>query len=769
MQINKLLVTMLLGALSCTALLNGCGSSSKEGSPASGPTNGGVALVDEGTCIGCHSTTQDSVSGQNLVAEYSNSAHNLDVSGPGCQGCHGGGAEHNGIGPIPFPNPLAINPSTGTPQCYNAACHGDPSSIIPGVVATENTSLNFPSKCSTCHSVTANGGIHAAQVTATVLTANDPNKDPNDCVFCHNVAAPQHGSALVNDNYSGVRSVAQEFGKWSHHVSPGVTLNKAHCAACHLEGTVNNGAVVVDQTKHMVDNMVHLRNAQNDADMQWNPMNPNFTTMDNFCLGCHNATGATSPVSAQIQALINANKLAATGKTASPANPFGDNITNQYDLLARPAVVDVASQFKTTNPSHHAVMGQRYTGRTRVAGPRSIINTGGLIFTRNSSATLPGPRTTIYDAGKFNAAYNTFSPAPGTTDTTLGDDSILHCADCHTVGQWKPGSSVNAQGLNTYSTASGRNTLQPAIGAHGSNNEYMLRNSLGSDHRHQGIQSNGLAVYSPDTVTPYIVCFNCHNINVYGILSHVGEQNSGDQEGNCDAAINTNSVNLIGAARLEDTYSFTSGTDVFGAPVGTTNSNIYGIQCSNCHTSGINAANIFGGIHGAAFASYTDGAGNSTKHYRFLPGFGNVMYVPGTKGGITNGKTSAPVTSSLPAPTGTTYTYQTGGITNDANWEEDAAARFIGVSGTGAHVHQAGPAGCYTITPTNVAPPTTDPEGTGITSSLVPASTGLKAPAVDGGAPIYGNWGGCAEHNQAPGTSVRAPRNGETSIRPVTY
>jgi hypothetical protein len=155
------------------------------------------------------------------------------------------------------------------------------------------------------------------------------------------------------------------------------------------------------------------------------------------------------------------------------------------------------------------------------------------------------------------------------------------------------------------------------------------------------------------------------------------------------------------------------------------------------------------------------------------------MYVPGTMGGITGGHTSAPVTS-IYSPTGATaggpfsYTYQTGGTTNDANWEEDAAARFIGITGSGSHKHLAGPAGCYTISnlPVGTGPTTVqsdgtlDPEGTGVTSSLVPASNGLTAP---NGQLLYGNWGGCAEHNQAPGTSVRAPRCGETSIRPVTY
>ena len=136
----------------------------------------------------------------------------------------------------------------------------------------------------------------------------------------------------------------------------------------------------------MVNNKIHLRDTSSntDAEFAWDPMAPDFSGMDTFCLSCHDANGAVSPISVRIQALINTNGLAAPGKTASPTNPFGDTISNQYDRLERPAVVNAKSQFNTSNPSHHAVLGKRYSGRTRagVADPAG--------FTSNSSANLPG-------------------------------------------------------------------------------------------------------------------------------------------------------------------------------------------------------------------------------------------------------------------------------------------------------------------------------------------------------------------------------------------
>ena len=683
-------------------------------------------------CDACH-IAQGVDSGRAILVNYSASGHKANAHGPVCAVCHVGSS--TGAHP-------------GQVQC--TSCHTATLTVSPAP-----TAAIWANSCAYCHTSTAPGSnLHNPVQYTSSAKANA------GCVDCHNMPIAQHAVynpathsdvTLVGDN-SGVRSITQEFSKWSHHVT-GVALNDAHCAACHLEGTVSAGKIVIDPTKHMVDAKIHLRNVSDDSDMAWDPATPNFTTMDNFCLTCHSSTGATSTQSGLIQGLI----TPLTGKTASATNPFGDTISNGYDQMQRPAVVDVSSQFSTSNPSHHAVLGKRYTGRTRIGSVRSI---NSATFTANSSATLAGPRTTIYDAGKFNALYSPLG-TDGTAATGLGDDSTLHCGDCHTVGQWKPGSSVNADGTPT----------PVAIGAHGSNNEYMLRNSIGTDARHQSIkmQTNlgGSNTYYPDTTTPYLVCYNCHTLAAYGTGQHIGEQNVG--ESNCNTSINTNAVNAIGIARLNsqnnNTYVDDDGLNqVFGQPwldagTPTARSNIYGIQCNNCHNSGISAGNIFGGIHGAKDATYTDGAGNTTKHERFLPGLGNVMYVPGTRGGITGG---SPATITSYKTDGTTvrgtYTYTTGGVTSDLNWEE--ATRTAPISGS----HNPSVAGCYTLAADQTTPAAAG-NGEGGVAGL-PASAGLKAP--DGTTLLYGNWGGCADHAQPQGASIRATTQ-KTSVRPVNY
>jgi hypothetical protein len=829
MSIKKLSY-MLLGALSLTALLSGCGSDNKNGDV------GSTARVEsEGSCIVCHSPTKDSKSGTLIVEDYFTSSHNPGNSAhaTGCQGCHGGGSQHNGAGPFPYPNPLASD------RCIT--CHIPLYSGGNDLAPLFNVAKNMgfvAGGCAHCHTASGIGSVHGA--------GQQSNKG---CIDCHDIAAPNHGASLVNDN-NGVRAITTEFAKWSHHVT-GVTLNDAHCAACHLEGTVVSGKVVVDPTKHMVDAKTHLRDttANTDADFAWDPSAPNHSGMDIYCMSCHDANGATSPMSTQIQAYINSKGLAAAGKTASAKNPFGDTISNRYDKMQRPAVVNVDDQFDTTNNSHHAVKGPRYSGRTRTAGPRQIADP--VAFTNNSSAALYGTRSTIYDSVNsftkvnefatnpaFNALYVPLAnaggeTAPRTGAASLGDDSTLHCGDCHTVGQYKANATVNAAGV----------AVATVIGAHGSNNEYMLRNDKGTDERHTQdaylLSAGTVVLQNPNAAN--LVCFNCHSYKRYGSVyaatgakgPHAGEY---DASGRCNGVGNTIPFNGYTTGTATDGTQFQSrfgekditipiggsvviggktyscaatstapcvvnaalgsnaGTPAFapGFPLNFANApggvqagtyigeqeadfgNVFGIQCNNCHNSGI--GNGYGGIHGSANNSpgtantalaggaavvdpsvtggaYVDGMGNTQKVQRFLPGLGNVMHVPGTLGGFTGG---------VDRPSffgGTAYTIKSGAIANDANWEQIGWKQIAGNPTGGATGLGAG---CYTL----------NDEGTG--SSLDKAASptqGLKGQSYDGGATTPNaakTWGGCDDHT---GQSVGGADHGfqKRINRPVTY
>lgn len=733
-----------------------------------------VKAADVG-CLNCHDSTRDTDK-SSLVANYKQSGHYLNTANmfpkngstqAGCAGCHG--TSHNDL------NPAASG------RC--AECH---SSINTSHTTYTGGATNTCGKCHTTHNFK-------------LATAG--------CIGCHSIPQDANASgAYVNDN-NGVRSIAQEFTKWSHHVT-GVALNDAHCAACHLEGTVVNGKIVVDPAKHMADAKTHLRDttANTDADFAWDPAAPNHTGMDNYCMSCHDANGAVSPMSVLIQKFINDNGIAAAGKTASASNPFGDTISNRYDKMQRPAVVDASGQFNTANNSHHAVKGPRYTKRTRTVNasdPRAMTDAESVAFAANSSATLWGKRSTIYDSVNaitgvvettnraFNALYVPLEDAggeaaPRTGAKSLGDDSTLHCGDCHTVGQWKAGT---AKYFNIDGTVDTSKT-SPAIGAHGSNNEYLLRNSKGTDERHTQdayVTTAGITtVQNPSAA--FLVCFNCHSYSRYGSVynatgatgPHAGEY---DTSGRCNGVGNTLPFNGYTTGSATDGTQFVSrfdgprtqysSTPAFapGFPLNYANApggvkaatytgeqnpdfgNIFGIQCNNCHNSGLE--NGYGGIHGSKVNTYTDGLGNTQKMFRFLPGLGNTKYVPGTLGGFT-GTTAAtatfPATTRAPILPAYDYTYQTGGVSNDTNWEQVKSAMTTGTPAAAGQAFYGG-AGCYTLT-----------EAAG------KATSDQKGLSVDGGATIpnaFGTWGGCDDHGAAKGTADHGVV--KRINRPVTY
>lgn len=678
-------------------------------------------LTAQGQCVNCHAANGVG-GGFNAGGVFANwtTTGNVHKTAATCGACH----------------PDAASSShPGVPQC--ATCHA-------GVVAAAAP------VCASCHSAT--GTIHNVS-TGTVETSGS-------CIVCHSVALPAHPGNVADNN--GVRAITGEFAKWSHHVT-GVVLQDAHCAACHLEGKVVAGVIVVDTTKHMADAQTHLRNADTNADMPWDPATPNHTTMDNFCMSCHDSNGATGI------AAIQAAMIPANGKTASATNPFGDTISNQYDQLERPAVVDAAGQFATSNPSHHAVLGKRYTGRARVSAGGTIVDA---TFAANSSANLPGKRSTIFSAGKFNAQYK-----PLGDTLVVADDSLLHCGDCHTVGQWKPGSATNMNGTATT----------VAIGAHGSNNEYMLRNTIGTDEKHTGVVTTSTSIGANDLTKPYLVCFNCHKFQTYGSTygaSSGGHANEYAKEDRCNGpynTINTAFGNMAGAERIQSVITINTSN---GTLQGETFGNMLGIQCANCHNSGVSANNIFGGIHGSKTQTYTDGMGNTTKHERFLPGLGNSMFVPGVRGGFTGGTlatytnysgnydgtlggtANAPTVgqtySTLPVRnvlSGTitrgSYEYTTGGVSSDLNWEQRVQQAVAGITDQPSKAM-----GCYTLSP----PGTVKVAQDGRLAATDDQQAGLNGP--NGTKELFDNWGGCDDHNGAQGAGTGITRK---VLRPVTY
>jgi hypothetical protein len=505
--------------------------------------------------------------------------------------------------------------------------------------------------------IAATAGLTATEVTDAkqfIGTTSGGNSN-GGCVGCH--AIGQNVAGFVNDN-NGVRAITTEFNKRSHHIT-GTTLTNAQCAVCHLEGNAGGG---VNPAYHMKDAKIHLRNCntsiEGSAEYVWDPATPNHTAMDNFCFSCHNATGATAAVGI------------VPGNSAS--NPFADTLTNGYDQVARAGVVDVKSAFNTANASHHAVSGKRYAyrfstranadawtaakaGRPVVAD--SEIAVGNLDLSGNTipasafdstgmEATKALNDMTLFEADKFVEAYT-----PLGASQSVGDNSTLHCGDCHTVGQWKAGSTTDADG-----------NAAVAIGTHGSANEYLLRNSLGTDALHTG---------------QTYVCFLCHGTEGKAMVYETANDTLWNElvsEGEIAASVvkptwkagwggvhpnvlagqvrgyatahsvvgfhaqcQVDSSFATGATarlalnpggghkdRLLDFTPAAGATAAFPAANGDSG-NVTGIACTNCHNSGLRSS--WGGIHGGN-NTYTDGLGRAQTTYRFMPGMGNYKYAP---------------------------------------------------------------------------------------------------------------------------------------------
>lgn len=149
MSRTSLKYSALLFATLLATALTGCGTGNKEGG-----TVGSVAKVSESSCRVCHATSVDPVTGSNILQDYLGSAHNQDSVG--CQGCHGGGAEHNGVGPIPYPNPDSAgicddchtSTKLGSPHFNNLTSVGTGSNVVYPAAFVNDRNIN---NCRNCH------------------------------------------------------------------------------------------------------------------------------------------------------------------------------------------------------------------------------------------------------------------------------------------------------------------------------------------------------------------------------------------------------------------------------------------------------------------------------------------------------------------------------------------------------------------------------------------------------------------------------------------
>jgi hypothetical protein len=239
-----------LAAMLLAMVLAGCGSGNKEGAVTTGSALfGGVATVGDSACNQCHSATTDPVTGQTIVSEYQQgSPHNQD--GLGCESCHGGGAMHNGVGPIPYPAPDAN-------RC--ATCHDGKTTVaVNGVQTTApitNSATDFTS------SVHASGN-----------SGNGPSNNRNTapCFRCHT----SEGAILSDNNgFTGDGDLLSNT-TYQAAVPASTTYSAITCDTCHAHG----GGLRPVTTRDAGGTLV-----------KWNPSGLTNKANDQFnlCSSCH--------------------------------------------------------------------------------------------------------------------------------------------------------------------------------------------------------------------------------------------------------------------------------------------------------------------------------------------------------------------------------------------------------------------------------------------------------------------------------------------------
>lgn len=409
-------------ALSMAAFMSACSSDTKDGSRAD------VEKVGDTKCYQCHSAVNEALTGESIIAQYEKSAHYGTV---GCEGCHGGGAMHNGVGPIPYPQPDAA-------RC--ATCHTDTNSTEfassnHAILDLHYSATSSSPVCLRCHSyegavIYNQRGItgdktflEASTTTSQLVLEQDGTKfQAINCQTCH-----EHGGALRAPK---AQDASGNIVAWDPNKNVKVDQFDL-CTSCHTylanDGTtlVASGTVIAGRTAFFHNNRWTRMIATTHYDDPTTGVGLASTVIegyvirtkgDNPCFDCHGheaktATGSTTEStihtdwakSAHAGGLLN-QKLAAVA-----ANPTRND--------AQVDAVIAAGVDGTTGPAweHYD-----WDSASRASCQRCHTSTGAANFMTN-------PAT-------YNSANNSFTHLSGwnTTTKTSPQNELLYCWGCHT-------------------------------------------------------------------------------------------------------------------------------------------------------------------------------------------------------------------------------------------------------------------------------------------------------------------------------------------------
>ncbi|MDD2335172.1 MAG: cytochrome C, partial [Geobacteraceae bacterium] len=427
---KRIFVTFAL--LLLAAAFTGCGSGNKEGAtPAGADEVGGVAKVDEALCIGCHSSWAEPLSGDPIVANYQASVHALNSVG--CQDCHGGGAMHNGVGPIPYPNP-------NHEQC--ARCHNSDGLVTAYTESKHyNVVIEESSVCNRCHThqgavLGAKAGFtgdgEALDTTLASLAPGDLTAgtgEPIKCNTCHVTHKPEQ---LRVDT------------TWAPSTMVGSVSNTGNnqyklCTQCHtyinpagvLAGsgtTTPNGLVTVEVGHHNTSwyraiPTTHYDNPATTSVVEGYVLRTNGT---NPCFDCHNHESKTNTRTAG---------TTLAGTTLADATIYSDWSQSGHAGGLLTIKYEAAAPYSRSVEQVNAVMD---AGVDEAAGAAWVHYNWDQTTGTNNRATCQrchtstGASNYLTNPTTYDPTNNDFSHLSGWTAATgSNQNELLYCWGCH--------------------------------------------------------------------------------------------------------------------------------------------------------------------------------------------------------------------------------------------------------------------------------------------------------------------------------------------------
>lgn len=409
-MISKVTKYSIVLAVSLLAVvLAGCGAGNREGTNGLGGSAlfGNVATVGDTACVQCHSATTEALTGQTIVSEYQQSSPH-DQTGLGCESCHGGGAEHNGVGPIPY-SLAGLTPTQVAERC--ATCHDGVQTLTVNGVATVAPATNSATSFATSNHATGT-----------------PSHTSGLCIRCHT-----HEGALLS-NQSGFTGELISANNTTPNT--GVLDNPAYgppvwtngytafnCETCHQHGAGLRGVKGRDNAGNVVS---------------WNPSknSQGVTDQFNLCTSCHNLYN------------YNQTKVIASGSAASGTLNFEHYTRWNRTLVTTHKEKGMATSLKlpfANMTSAADSSNTRITGYViRMTKPATSITSGGVTTAYNTDPSYKGA---CFDCHGHEAKTNTGSSAPAAGSSTIHTD-------------WAQ--SGHAGGLLTAKYAAGAGNLKTA-------------------------------------------------------------------------------------------------------------------------------------------------------------------------------------------------------------------------------------------------------------------------------------------------------------------